>query len=108
MPLTKAGRRDSTAASGDKTMPRFRLLVLPIALMLVLSQRSSAFCRDPGTTGDALRTSQEAEVSVRLAPVVIDGETLFSVRGASAYPAERRAQEITERILAVAANRDID
>jgi small-conductance mechanosensitive channel len=32
------------------------------------------------------------------APVVIDGEVLFSLRGVSAYPAERRAADIAERI----------
>jgi small-conductance mechanosensitive channel len=39
-----------------------------------------------------------------MAPVVVDGITLFSVRGASAYPAEKRAQEIVDRIVAVAQN----
>jgi small-conductance mechanosensitive channel len=39
------------------------------------------------------------------APVVLDGVTLFQVRGVSAYPAERRAAEISRRIKAVAADR---
>jgi small-conductance mechanosensitive channel len=42
-----------------------------------------------------------------MAPVIVDGVTLFSVRGVSAYPAERRAEEIGNRIVAVAANRAI-
>jgi small-conductance mechanosensitive channel len=37
--------------------------------------------------------------------VVIEGETLFSVRGVAAYPAERRADEIAKRIRTLAANR---
>jgi small-conductance mechanosensitive channel len=41
------------------------------------------------------------------APVVLDGVTLFRVRGISAYPAARRAQEIAARIAAVASNRSI-
>jgi len=39
-----------------------------------------------------------------MAPVVVDGVSLFSVRGVSAYPAERRAQEVANQIVAVAAN----
>jgi hypothetical protein len=38
------------------------------------------------------------------APVVVDGRVLFTVHGISARPAERRAQAISERIVAVAAN----
>ena len=41
---------------------------------------------------------------VRLAPVVVDGETLFSIRGVTARPADRRAREIADRIRALAAN----
>jgi small-conductance mechanosensitive channel len=41
-----------------------------------------------------------------LAPVVIDGETLFRVRGASSYPAEARARDIEERIRKAARDRD--
>src|SRR5262245_9814822 len=40
----------------------------------------------------------EAEGTDATAPVEIDGETLFRVRGISAYPAERRAREIAARI----------
>jgi small-conductance mechanosensitive channel len=38
------------------------------------------------------------------APVVVDGETLFQVRGISAAPADQRARGIAERIEAVAAD----
>ena len=41
------------------------------------------------------------------ADVVIDGKTLFSVRGVRAHPAERRAEEIENRIEAVAGNSKI-
>jgi small-conductance mechanosensitive channel len=46
--------------------------------------------------------SQDLESEVRLAPVVVDGETLFSVRGVTAHPAERRAAEIADRIRVLA------
>lgn len=42
------------------------------------------------------------------APVVLDGKTLFLVRGISAFPAERRASEIAARIEALAANPGFD
>ena len=41
------------------------------------------------------------------APVVVDGVTLFRVRGVSAFPAEERARIITERIRAVAADSEV-
>src|SRR3954464_10478551 len=39
------------------------------------------------------------------APVVLDGITLFRLRGVSAFPAERRASEIASRIAALASDR---
>jgi small-conductance mechanosensitive channel len=44
----------------------------------------------------------------RVAAVVLDGETLFQVRGVSAYPAERRAADIRARIVELARDRDFD
>ena len=44
---------------------------------------------------------------IETAPVVVDGEILFRVRGASAFPAERRAESIARRIETVARNPDI-
>jgi small-conductance mechanosensitive channel len=41
------------------------------------------------------------------APVVVDGVTLFRVRGVAAYPAEQRAAAIADRIAAVASDRTI-
>ncbi len=44
----------------------------------------------------------EAEIAHVTAPVVLDGETLFRVRGASTFPAEERARRIAGRIEEVA------
>jgi small-conductance mechanosensitive channel len=44
---------------------------------------------------------------VPTAPVVLDGAVVFRVRGASAYPAAERAQAISERIAAFAADRSL-
>jgi small-conductance mechanosensitive channel len=53
-------------------------------------------------TGGAAETAPGAAEGVARAPVVIDGEALFSVRGISAYPAERRAAEFEARIRTLA------
>jgi small-conductance mechanosensitive channel len=41
------------------------------------------------------------------APVTLDGEVLFEVRGFSAYPAEERAKTIKQRIEEIAADRSV-
>ena len=49
-------------------------------------------------TGEA----QGLQDDVFAAPVVVDGETLFFVRGFSALPATERAAKVEERILEIA------
>ena len=49
-----------------------------------------------------------ANSEIETAPVKLDGEFLFGVRGISTYPAEKRAAEIASRIEAVAKNRAFD
>jgi small-conductance mechanosensitive channel len=67
---------------------------------LVLGAGTSVFGQDaPNAAGGAKDDSD-----VRQADVVIDGNRLFSVRGVQAHPAERRAEEIENRIEAVAGN----
>ena len=50
-------------------------------------------------------TAAQAGIDQPTAPVVVDGAVLFSVRGVSSYPAERRAADIAHRITEVAADR---
>src|SRR5262245_20595979 len=45
--------------------------------------------------------------AVPSAPVVVDGDTLFRVRGVTAFPAGERAGAIADRIVEVAANRGV-
>ena len=47
----------------------------------------------------------QIEAAVPTAPVMLDGATIFRVRGISSYPAERRAAEIAARIKALASDR---
>ena len=55
----------------------------------------------------AAQTSSTDEEAETTAAVVLDGYTLFQVRGARSYPAERRAGEIADRIARVAADRSM-
>ena len=48
---------------------------------------------------------EETTIEIQTAPVKLDGKTLFAVRGLSAYPAEKRAELIADRIEAVANDR---
>jgi small-conductance mechanosensitive channel len=49
----------------------------------------------------------ELEVELPSAPVVVDGQVLFRVRGTSAFPAARRAAAIASRIEALGADRTV-
>jgi hypothetical protein len=55
----------------------------------------------------AQAASNEIEGNFNEAPVIVDGVTLFQVRGISAFPAEKRASQIAERIRSIAANSSI-
>jgi len=44
----------------------------------------------------------------KTAPVIVDGRILFELRGASSYPAQKRASETRKRILDIARNPEID
>ena len=70
---------------------------------------SGASAQDSASAQSAERRAAAAESVVEqpTAPVVMDGVTLFRVRGISSYPAERRAAEIANRIADVAADRAI-
>jgi small-conductance mechanosensitive channel len=75
-----------------------------LAALLILSAVLPAFSQE---TTDTPRETREADNEVRLAPVVVDGEPLFSVRGVTAYPAELRASQIADRIQAIAEDPNI-
>jgi small-conductance mechanosensitive channel len=49
-------------------------------------------------------SAEEAAVVPPTAPLVVDGVTLFRLRGIAAYPAERRVRDIAERIASIAAD----
>jgi small-conductance mechanosensitive channel len=55
----------------------------------------------------AVLLTEQAEQAHETAPVVVDGEELFRVRGFSGYPAQQRARLITERIEAAAGDASV-
>ena len=74
-----------------------RIIRSVLLALMALACGLPAAAQTPGTDEDAETT----------APVVLDGYTLFQVRGARSYPAERRAGEIADRIARIAADRRI-
>jgi small-conductance mechanosensitive channel len=77
-----------------------------LLVLVILGATSPVFGQSQGST-PADRASAEADSDAQQATVIIDGEPLFVVRGVSAYPAERRAREIADRIQTIAANKAI-
>ena len=71
------------------------------ALALVLPPACSAAQQADSQPAPSDGTAGE----IQSAPVKLDGQTLFRVRGVSAYPADRRAQSIADQIRAVARDR---
>jgi small-conductance mechanosensitive channel len=53
-------------------------------------------------------SAQSSSPSIQTAPVVIDGEVLFLVRGVTSYPARERAGAIEDRIKALATDAKFD
>jgi small-conductance mechanosensitive channel len=91
---------------------RFRqsvFLFLPLAALTMpsvmaadpLPANSASLGSGPASAGGAIT---EADIAAPRAPVTLDGVTLFSVRGVSAYPAEQRAAAIAGRIKEIAAD----
>lgn len=78
-------------------LPGLVFAVMSLSLVNAAAQRPTATA--PASSAEAALTG------IQVAPVVVDGVTLFYVRGVMAYPAETRAQQIANRIQAVAADR---
>ena len=76
-------------------MPGARAVIAQLVVTVILSSGTPAWAQDP---------AQAAAPETPTAPVVVDGITLARVRGISAYPPERRAREIADRITALASD----
>jgi small-conductance mechanosensitive channel len=74
-------------------------LTLAFAIICATAGPALAQAAPPPATAAA---GPDAEIAHVTAPVVLDGDTLFRVRGTAAYPADVRARAISERVLEVA------
>ena len=81
-----------------KFIALLRVAITLIVSALLVCAPSFAAAADTG----------EPEVALELAPVKVDGVTLFRLRGATSFPAADRAAAIARRIEAAAADRRID
>jgi small-conductance mechanosensitive channel len=84
-----------------------RVLRGPLALaaglcLLAVPAAAQAAPSAPPAPRAADESGPEAEIAHAASPVVLDGQTLFRVRGTSAYPADERARRISERLLEAA------
>ena len=78
-------------------MARALGLVCLLAAAAAAQGRSAAPAAAPGRPA-ASPAGPDTELAHTTAPVVLDGATLFRVRGFSLYPAEERARTISDRI----------
>jgi len=82
---------------------RSRLVtMLTSALLFVLVTASPVWAQD--TPSAEIKSQPRAQV----APVVIDGETLMYLRGVTSYPAEKRAANLKDQIVALAQDETFD
>jgi len=77
---------------------------LTILLSTLLVGGLAAFAHD----ADSVPGAGGGETAVDIAPVVVDGLPLFSLRGITTYPAQRRAADVAGRIRALARDPSFD
>ena len=87
-----AGRRPSASRS---------LLAGVLALAIVIGFATSVVAVAQDSGGDQAEAAQSA-------PVVIDGETLFYLRGVTAFPAKERAATVKGKIIELAKDASFD
>jgi len=76
---------------------KIRVSILAVLLLIL----TPALC---AAADDARSEAASLELALETAPVEIDGQVLFKVRGLSSFPAGKRAEAITERIKNAAAD----
>jgi hypothetical protein len=82
------------------------VLVTILGTLTMLCGRHAEAATAP-TRASVSATDASDAVEYERAPVTLDGEVLYRVRGISAYPAEERAKIISKRIEAIAADRSV-
>ena len=86
----------------SKVAPSVPVVLALIAVMILawMPIRAAAQEDPPAEAVDVEQSKAEDESFV--APVIVDGETLFLVRGSSALPADERAALVAETIIEMA------
>lgn len=80
----------------------FSLVTVCILAWFLVSLAANAQAQTSSATVPETGVAQTLQDEIFAAPVVVDGETLFLVRGFSALPATERAAKIEQRILDIA------
>jgi len=93
------GRAKTAIPAREDTMTRTIQVFILVALLLLSMTAPLRAATDDGRP----EASSSQELTLETAPVEIDGQVLFKVRGLSSFPAEKRAETIRERIKSVAA-----
>ena len=88
-------------------LSRFRPALCLVLLTLGATSMPTGHAQEPQSTLPAPSTDSSA-AEIPTAPVLLDGRTLFTVRGTSSNPATERAAAISGRIADLAGNRAID
>jgi small-conductance mechanosensitive channel len=78
-----------------------------VLLVTVLAGAPVAFAAYAGEAAPTAATSKVGAAAYARAAVMLDGEVLFHVRGIEAFPAEERAQAVSERIRDIAEDASI-
>lgn len=79
-----------------------------IALTVLFATLASPAAHTQGAENGAAGDAPISDVEELTAPVIVDGRTLFRVRGASSHPASVRADAISRRIVASAEDASFD
>ena len=69
-----------------------------LLVLILVAVPWTATAQETQAPGENIQAEQVAPDMVPTAPVLLDGQVLFQLRGVSAYPAEVRAQKTSERI----------
>ena len=77
-------------------------------LVVLAALLSAVTMSGPRLHAQAAAAAPASDPDVMTAPVEVDGDVLFRVRGLSSFPAEVRAAAIAERIVAAAADPSVD
>ena len=91
-----------TACSGRWIKNRYRPLGLSLLVMMLVAAPWTAIAQETQSSIQDNQAEPVSPVMVPTAPVLLDGEILFEVRGVSAFPADVRAKKVSDRIEAFA------